>query len=263
MRTEYRHFVNSPYGEREVPIKPDNEKDIFWHEDGRYCSYFVHDDDYYELSDLLCCGDGEYDQWNIVSSSRRYGDPDKFCEVLGLERGTGSSWLLAKKQAEDRIQELKRLRDACDDPDEADAWQDDIDEEERDLEDIEYELKKANPYAVLLDVYSHGGTIYSLHNTQGAPFNCPWDAARGAAVWYPHKHLSEEFDKIEDEKERWARVMELAKAYVDDYNAATNGEIYGVIRVDYDEDGNMVEHDACWSYVGYEYAKQTAEEGGP
>lgn len=41
---------------------------------------------------------------------------------------------------------------------------------------------RTNKYAVLLDVYEHSGTAWSLH---GEGMQCPWDTSRGAGVWVP------------------------------------------------------------------------------
>lgn len=39
-----------------------------------------------------------------------------------------------------------------------------------------------NPLAVLLDVYEHGGTSYSV---SGEGMQCRWDTSRGAGIWIP------------------------------------------------------------------------------
>jgi hypothetical protein len=51
---------------------------------------------------------------------------------------------------------------------------------------------KPNKYAVLLDVYDHGGQVYSI---SGEGMQCRWDTARGGAVWVPDDCAREEVDR--------------------------------------------------------------------
>jgi len=45
-----------------------------------------------------------------------------------------------------------------------------------------------NPRAVLLDIYEHGGIVYSV---AGHGMQCRWDTTRGGAVWVPDADLEE------------------------------------------------------------------------
>lgn len=45
-----------------------------------------------------------------------------------------------------------------------------------------------NPLAVLLDIYEHGGILYSV---SGEGMQCRWDTSRGAAIWVPDKDAEE------------------------------------------------------------------------
>jgi len=59
----------------------------------------------------------------------------------------------------------------------------------------EPEYFPGEPYAQLLDCYSHSGECWSLsgHGTQ-----CRWDTSRGAGVWIPDKHCLEEIHRRGD-----------------------------------------------------------------
>lgn len=46
--------------------------------------------------------------------------------------------------------------------------------------------------AVLLDVYRHGGEVWSL---SGEGHSCRWDTSRGAGVWIPDLYAREEIDR--------------------------------------------------------------------
>lgn len=48
-----------------------------------------------------------------------------------------------------------------------------------------------DPYCVLLDVYSHGGEVWSVH---GGGMQCRWDTSRGAGLWVPDKYVKEHID---------------------------------------------------------------------
>ena len=45
-----------------------------------------------------------------------------------------------------------------------------------------------NPLAVLLDIYEHGGIVYSI---SGGGMQCRWDTTRGGAIWVPDDDAEE------------------------------------------------------------------------
>ena len=62
-------------------------------------------------------------------------------------------------------------------------------------------------------------------------------------------------------------AQELAEGALEQYNAWLSGDCYGVCVEVYklededDEDGELVEDEACWGFVGSDFAKQDLEEG--
>lgn len=50
-----------------------------------------------------------------------------------------------------------------------------------------------------------------------------------------------------------------ADSVLEEYIKWCNGEVYGVV-VETFKDGEQVEEDACWGYIGHEYAEQTLKE---
>ena len=62
-------------------------------------------------------------------------------------------------------------------------------------------------------------------------------------------------------------AQELAEEALEQYNAWLSGDCYGVCVEVYklededDEDGELVEDEACWGFVGSDFAKQDLEEG--
>lgn len=111
--------------------------------------------------------------------------------------------------------------------------------------------------AVLLDLYDHSGCIWSV---AGTGMNCRWDTSRGAAVWVPDKYLREELEKIQDPAERYAQAEKYAKQACKTYTAWANGDCYGVVVKVHEKDGTFVEEDACWGYIGSEYAEEWLSE---
>lgn len=111
--------------------------------------------------------------------------------------------------------------------------------------------------AVLLDLYEHSGCVWSV---SGTGMNCPWDTSRAESCWVPDKYLREELEKIADPKERRAKAVEYAEQAVKQYNAWANGDCYGVIVQVHELDGAIVEEDACWGYVGGDYAMESLAE---
>jgi hypothetical protein len=127
-----------------------------------------------------------------------------------------------------------------------------------------------NKYAVSLDVYEHSGTAYSV---SGEGMQCIWDTARGGALWVPDKGCLDELAHLpEDTRRAWC--IEAARSACEEYTAWCNGWCYGVVVEVFEKQGEewtrKGEVDACWGYIGSEYAeeqrdyemKQTAESLG-
>jgi hypothetical protein len=55
------------------------------------------------------------------------------------------------------------------------------------------EGKVGNPFVVVLDIYKHSGTTYSV---SGEGMNCGFDTARSAAVWVPGAYLENQLWRI-------------------------------------------------------------------
>jgi len=164
-------------------------------------------------------------------------------------------------------------------------------------------------YAVLLDVYEHGGIAYSL---SGDGMQCQFDTARAGAVWVPDdccvdeikrraevyrkgkiwqergryavrtwesfgyydprihpnfEHWGDAFDYLKTlqettflqdlpDAERQA-ARELAKSAAEEYTKWCNGDCYGVVVVTYDKDGEQIDWDSCWGFIGDDYAYES------
>lgn len=55
-------------------------------------------------------------------------------------------------------------------------------------------------------------------------------------------------------------ALELAEQAASLYTSWANGDCYGVVIGIYDLEGNLVEEDACWGYVGSEWVEEALDE---
>jgi hypothetical protein len=120
----------------------------------------------------------------------------------------------------------------------------------------DFDGEPRNPYAVLLDVYEHGGISYSLSG-QGA--QCQFDTARGGAVWVPSEELKKELDLTVADAAQ-VRARELAAQAAKTYTDWCNGNCYGVVVVTYDKEGTEIDHDSCWGYIGTDCAYESLQD---
>lgn len=83
------------------------------------------------------------------------------------------------------------------------------------------EGKVGNPFFVLLNVYEHSGTVYSV---TGEGMNCTFDTAKCVAVWVPGEHL---------ERNLWRLALATFKVTIDEkaavheWQPSENGRDYG------------------------------------
>lgn len=87
----------------------------------------------------------------------------------------------------------------------------------------------------LLDVYSHGGEVWSLHN-QG--YSCQWDTARGAGVVVLDEDLLKHLTTFEERKR-------AAEAAVDEWNMYVGGDVWCMTVLVPAEHGNEEDDGDC------------------
>lgn len=110
-------------------------------------------------------------------------------------------------------------------------------------------------YAVLLDVYEHGGRVYSVGQNPHFP-DRQWDCAYGGAVWVPDESLLEELTCI-PESERQAKCIEWAKEAVQEDNDWGAGQVFGVCVERFDAEGVRLKSDDVWGHIGLTFARET------
>lgn len=112
-----------------------------------------------------------------------------------------------------------------------------------------------NPDAVFLDVYDHSGQCWSI---SGGGMQCRWDTSHGAGAWVPDKYLLDQLDSdVVKGKDRRAQCELYAQQFLDTYNDIIGGNIYGCVVQVHDLDGELIDEDACWGFIGSEYAEES------
>jgi hypothetical protein len=122
-----------------------------------------------------------------------------------------------------------------------------------------------NPYAVMLDVYNHGGQSYSI---SGEGTQCRWDTARGGALWVPNDCALENIKTICGEGATHEQLKAQAEKYcrgvIETYNKWLAGDCYGVIISYHDSVTGELQidqlPDECWGYIGHEDALESLND---
>lgn len=128
--------------------------------------------------------------------------------------------------------------------------------QERVWRKLKAEGKIGNKYAQSIDVYEHSGMSFSL---SGQGMNCPWDTARGGALWVPDFYCMENIE-LQPEEERAQYAVDICKGALKEYNAWHSGDVYGVVVAVCDaETGEELESDECWGYFISEHALKELE----
>lgn len=113
-----------------------------------------------------------------------------------------------------------------------------------------------NKLVYLVDKYDHGSVHYSVAQTQNYP-DQRFDVAHGKAVFIPCDYIQKEYKKYKKEHgevQAYKQFLKDINSVLDDYSKWCNGEVYGYQVFELDKKGNQVSEDACWGFVGHEYA---------
>jgi hypothetical protein len=107
------------------------------------------------------------------------------------------------------------------------------------------ELIKAKDIVILpLYLYDHSGITMSTGR-----FSDPWDSGQVGYI-YTNAELAKEVGAPRDS---WEAQLE---AEVKEYDLFITNEAYGVCVEVFDKDGNSIEDEACWGFLGGDYAEQ-------
>lgn len=114
--------------------------------------------------------------------------------------------------------------------------------------------------------YVHSGaTISTGKPLQGGskkrlrmnPFHCPWDSGQSGFAYMTHEDALREWGRKRLSAQQKERAIEYIDAVVDEFAAYLRGECYGILIVD-TRGVEEKELDACWGYIGLDYAESEA-----
>ena len=255
-------------------------------------AYLVQDDDYRDIDDMMgdCTG-------KLLSFHRWSKDIEEGAQALGNtlegEPDLDAVWYAHRREAQRRayheltkkftFDELlatytdqgrepkegetdEEFVDKCmwDDLDEYDDWHhlgcDDEAAVEAALLEMwsEPEYFPGDPDAQLLDCYDHSGQHWSL---SGSGMQCRWDTASGAGVWQPDKYLRQQIDSdVAEGKDRQAQCRIYAQQFLGQFNSILAGDVYGCVVETFELEGDQIESDSCWGFVGGDYAEESLKD---
>lgn len=100
---------------------------------------------------------------------------------------------------------------------------------------------------------NHGPGTTSIYTT---------DIDNANAVWIPGENELDNmnFTGCTTYAEKLAVADKYAQSCLDEYTKWCNGEVYGCVVQVHEEDGELVNEDSCWGFIGYEYAEETLKE---
>lgn len=88
------------------------------------------------------------------------------------------------------------------------------------------------------------------------------DIVDANAVWVPDQGCIDNmnFTSCTSYLEKYAVADKYAQSVLDEYEKWCNSEVYGCVVQVHEEDGELVEADSCWGFIGYEYAEEALKE---
>lgn len=90
------------------------------------------------------------------------------------------------------------------------------------------------------------------------PYSCPWDSGQSGFAYMTHEDALREWGKKRLSAQQKERAIEYIDGVVDEFAAYLRGECYGIKIVD-TRGVEEKELDACWGYIGLDYAESEAE----
>lgn len=118
-------------------------------------------------------------------------------------------------------------------------------------EEIDSYLNNKEYISLPVYAYIHGGI--SL-NTTG--FSCPWDSGQIGCIFVSKKQVRNDFSIKRISSQLELKVKNYLKQEVEIYNNYLNGEVYGYIV----KDDNNQELDSCFGFYSKEDAERAAQD---
>lgn len=118
-------------------------------------------------------------------------------------------------------------------------------------------LLESDPDVVPLSYFEHGNSIWGVAGSMDHYPDMRWDGVKFAGVWVPDKCCRDEIALVGKNKaKRRLRAIELAEQCCKEYTSWCNGDCWGVCVDVFDLVGKRLSDDACWGYIGTEWAEE-------
>jgi hypothetical protein len=119
-------------------------------------------------------------------------------------------------------------------------------------------LNKTSKLFYMVDKYDHSSVHYSVSQSGSYPDE-RWDVSRGVAVIVPCDDVQSQYKKYKKEHgevEAFKQFIKDTNGVLDEYSKWCNGDTYGYQVKTFDKTGAEKSDDACWGFIGSEYANQ-------
>jgi hypothetical protein len=125
-----------------------------------------------------------------------------------------------------------------------------------DRDDKIQSLSKSKKLFYLVNKYDHSQVHFSVSGTRSYPDE-RWDVSHGCAVFVPCDYIQSEFKKLkktDGEESAIEHFVKDSNSVLDSYSKWANGEVFGYSVITFDKEGNEINSDECWGYIGDEDA---------
>lgn len=121
------------------------------------------------------------------------------------------------------------------------------------MKQLEDSIERGEVIGMPVFAYIHSGV--TIRAAQSNPFDCPWDSGQSGFVFVPVEKVCQEFNVSEIDDELKAKVLNLLKAEVEDFDHYLTGQCYGFVieSLTLGEDGQVqdtLELDCRWGFLG-------------
>ena len=122
--------------------------------------------------------------------------------------------------------------------------------------DTREKIAPDNNLAVRIDKYEHSSIVHSVA-LEG--IQCRWDTSSTWAVWYPTDCLIDDIKRFKTKQAQRKRCIELARGACKVHNQWANGEVYCLVKEEYNQNKEYINHDIVCGYFGYKEAEEALE----
>lgn len=126
------------------------------------------------------------------------------------------------------------------------------------VNEIMGKLNKSTKLFYLVDKYDHSSVHYSVAQSSAYP-DQRWDVSHNNSVIVPCDDIQSQYKKYKKEHGAAAAFKHFiadTNLILDGYSKCCNGENFGYQIKVFDKNGNETQDEACWGYIGSDYANQ-------